>query len=572
VGKFEDEAPLQNRPPLSRSYETPATIYDHSDDLRRDLPTFMKFMERGDMASAQRVAGYSQASFDMMFNMSLHETLNEGGVTGENLSKLGSMFNTTGDLAKAALTASTVPGIYLIRLAKLMLPVYAGLINRLPAGEPTNIASNQATWRAQLGFAGLVEGAGFRNAEAAIGTPITHSFLTFNAPFNDMAYSDSVTLKSLRATKGYADPLQISVINTMSALLRLQERVHLGSNYATIAANSGSWMSGSAIVAALAGSPAGTVAAGSYFLGITALTYEGWYNGAVGNSVTGSTSAQFGETNGIIISGSVAVSASGSSLNISWPALAGALAYNVYVAPTGSNGSAAVYQTTVVKNKVNLTSLKATGSYIPTIDNSVNALGIEGLTQWCEQSTVYGNAIPSKVSIYDNAGLGLTASNGGITQFDSVLVNAWQNWHTAPSVMIMSPNMSATLTGKILSLNNSSTYRIEVTNERNTINGGMMITGYTNKFAPFANGTPRFVDVIPHPYMPDGTVLFLSETIPYPMGNETRAFVRDVLLPYTYFPLASSTVQYNYSITTSETLECFNPSPQAAVVGVDYTL
>jgi hypothetical protein len=72
--------------------------------------------------------------------------------------------------------------------------------------------------------------------------------------------------------------------------------------------------------------------------------------------------------------------------------------------------------------------------------------------------------------------------------------------------------------------------------------------------------------------MPDGTILFMAETIPYPMGNETRGFVRDVLLPYTYFPLASTSVQYNYSITTSETLECFNPSPQSAVVGVDVSL
>jgi hypothetical protein len=77
--------------------------------------------------------------------------------------------------------------------------------------------------------------------------------------------------------------------------------------------------------------------------------------------------------------------------------------------------------------------------------------------------------------------------------------------------------------------------------------------------------------------MPDGTVLFLSETIPYPMGNETRGFVRDVLLPYTYFPLPAQTggtnqTIYNFSITTSETVECFNPGPQTALVGVDYTL
>jgi hypothetical protein len=100
----------------------------------------------------------------------------------------------------------------------------------------------------------------------------------------------------------------------------------------------------------------------------------------------------------------------------------------------------------------------------------------------------------------------------------------------------------------------------------------MMLAGYVNKFAPYADGTPRFVDVLPHPYMPDGTILILCETIPYPMGNETRGFVRDVLLPYTYFPLASSTVQYNYAIDASEVVECFNPAPQTAIQGIDITL
>ena len=136
--------------------------------------------------------------------------------------------------------------------------------------------------------------------------------------------------------------------------------------------------------------------------------------------------------------------------------------------------------------------------------------------------------------------------------------------------------MNAALVGKLQSLGSGTFYRVEVGNERNTVNGGMMVTGYVNKFAPFADGTPRMIDVIPHPYMPDGTVLFLSETIPYPMGNESRGFVRDVLLPYTYFPLPSQAAgvnqtTYNFAVTTSEVLECFNPGPQAALVGVDYT-
>ena len=266
--------------------------------------------------------------------------------------------------------------------------------------------------------------------------------------------------------------------------------------------------------------------------------------------------------------------AAGQALTASWAAVPGAWAYNIYTGLTNVyTGSALTYNKTVYTNSITVAGSSLTSTAIAPVANTTanSTYGIEGLGVWCMQSAVYGNATPSKVSVYDNAGIGFTAANGGIAQIDTILASMWTNWQTAPSVMLMSPNMNASLVGKLLSTPSTSTYRLEVSQERGTINGGMMVTGYTNKFAPFADGTPRYVDIIPHPYMPDGTVLIASETIPYPMGNETRGFVREVLLPYTYFPLASTTLQYNYSIEISETLECFNPGPQAAIVGVDFT-
>ncbi len=547
------ETPMSGRPPIKR-YTAPNLVFDQMDSMRAVLPDFIKSLESGHMADAQRISGYNQTAFDTMLNLAGQAILTEGGWTTSNLSKLGGFDPSSPADMKKAINASSVPGIYLIRLAKLLLPVYAGLTNRLPAGTPTGMTSNQATWKAQLGFGSIDEAAGFRNAEAAIGQVPPTSFLTFNAPFNDVAYNDSVTLKAIAAGKGYSDPLQISVIKTMSALLRLQERIVLGSNYAAIAAPTSVTASGS--------SAGGSIAAGSYVVGVTALTYEGWLSGAKGGGSTkGESTATFATT--LVTSGAT------SSALLSWPAVQGAVAYNIYVTDTGAAGSAAKYQKTVLINKDTLTATGGSGLTPPAADTTVNSVGIESLIAWCEKSTVYGNAIPDKISMYDNAGAGLTTGNGGIVQFDSLLESLWTTWHVAPSVMIMSPAMNKTLVGKLLSLNNSSLYRIEVQNERGTIAGGAMVTGYTNAFAPYADGTPRFVDVIPHPYMPNGTVLFLSETIPYPMGNETRGFVRDVLVPYTYFPLASSTMQYNYALGTSETLECFNPPAQSAVVGVD---
>ncbi|MCK9597915.1 MAG: hypothetical protein M0R06_02670 [Sphaerochaeta sp.] len=555
-----DEQPASARPPVAN------LIFDGVEDMRSKLPGFIKLMQEGKMKDAQKLAGGDSRQFDTMFNMAQHALLTEGGWTIGNLAKINSQIpglTPETDVLQKAVTASSVPGINLIPLAKLMLPVYAGLTQRLPTSSPKGMGSTEATWRAQLGFGSISEKSFFRIAEANIGVTPPDSWLTFKSPYNDLSTNDSVTLKALRASMGYSDPLQIAVIRAMSALLRGQERVLLGSNNAAIAAP------GTITVAQ--GAPAQTVlAAGSYVAAVTALTYEGDLAVSKGGS------AAVGET--AYTATSQFVLGSGSSITLTWDAIPGAVAYNVYLSGSGgASGSAAKWHSKVYVNKAVISTLPTSTNTPPTSDTTANTTyGIEGLIPWCASGSVYGNAIPDKQTILDNAAGGLTAGNGGITEFDEILASLWTTWHTAPSVMVMSPNLNATLVGKLQSLGSGTFYRVEVGAERNTVNGGMMVTGYVNKFAPFADGTPRMIDVIPHPYMPEGMVLFLSETIPYPMGNETRGFVRDVLLPYTYFPLPSQAsgvnqTTYNFAITTSETLECFNPGPQAALVGVDYT-
>lgn len=549
--------PASARPPKGVTL-----MFDNAEDYRRKLGDFVAAMEAGQMKKAQAIAGNDSKSFDTLFNMAQHALLTEGGWTSGNLAKLSGL--AAGDPLQKSISSASVPGIYLIRLAKLMLPVYAGLVNRLPADAPKT-GSDQAIWKAQLGFGSLDESGFFRIAEGSIGVQPPTSFLTFTAPYNDLSANESVTLKALRASAGYADPLQIGVIKAMSALLRGQERVVLGGNKAAIAAPG-------TVTVVSSGSTGGAISAGSTICAVTALTYEGWLaqskggSAAVGESTASNTSV-------LLLTGST------SSIVLTWDAVPGAVAYNVYMAAAGTvAGSAAKWNKTVLVNKATITA-NSSGSYAPpAADTTVNDdYGIEGIIAWCEKATILGNAIPDKQTIYDNAAGGLTAANGGISQFDEVLADLWTQWHTAPSLMIMSPNMNATLVGKLQSLGSGTFYRVDVTQERNTVNGGMMVTGYVNKFAPYADGTPRMIDVMPHPYMPDGTVCFLSETIPYPMANETRGFVRDVLLPYTYFPLPSQSsgtnkIEYNFAVTTSEVVECFNPGPQAAIVGIDRTL
>ena len=557
-----NDQPLSTKPPKTN------LIFDKVDDFQAKLPGFIKAMTGGRIKDAQKLAGDGDsAAFDTMFKMAQVAILTEGGWSSDNLEKLSGVAQTVpGKLAKG-ITASTVPGIYLIKLAKLMLPLYAGLVARIPTDTPKEMASDQATWKAQLGY-GSIDWAGFfRAAEASTGVNPPTSFLTYNAPFNDLPVTDSVTLKALSTGKGYSDPMQISVIKSMSSLLSGQEKVILGSNSGSIAAPG--------TITVTAGSAGGTLSnsgsAGSYIVQVTALSYEGWLAQSKGGS------AAVGESTATAASAATTGTGAFNSLVVEFAAVEGAVAYNIFLADTGASGSTARWNKTVTINKATVTALSGSAANTPpSADSTVNALGIEGILSWCLNSNIYGNTTPNKVAVKDCAGAGLTAGNGGIMEFDEILAKQWTDWKIAPSLMLMSPNMNGTLVGKLQSLGSGTFYRVDVTQERNKVNGGMMVSGYVNKFAPYADGTPRMVDIIPHPDMPDGTIAILCETIPYPMGNESRGFVRDTLIPYTYFPLPSQVsgvnkILYNYAITTSEVLECFNPSPQTAIVGVDYT-
>jgi hypothetical protein len=308
-------------PVSARPGGAPNLQFDHVEDYERVLPEFISAMENGHMAKAQKIAGSTSVGFDTLFNMAQHALLNEGGWTGNNLAKLGGL--TQGDALAKSITASSVPGIYLIRLAKLMLPVYAGLTKRLPVDSPKT-GGTEAVWRAQLGFGTLAEEGFFRIPEASIGVEPATSFLTFNAPYNDLSVNDSVTLKALRTSAGYSDPLQIGVIKAMSALLRGQERVVLGGNRAAINAPAAPTLTCVATAST-------TIANGSFCVGISALTYEGWLAGSKGGlgTVVGETAATFG-TNYIVC-------AAGSSIKATWAAVPGAVAYNIYMSGSSAH-------------------------------------------------------------------------------------------------------------------------------------------------------------------------------------------------------------------------------------------
>lgn len=520
------------------------------DGMENRLPDFIKALSvDGSLKKAQEVAdirNQGQGMFDEMLNKSARAVLNQAGFTYRNLGKLHNGAPADLDLAKS-MDSSALPGVNLMPLARLMMPVYAGLTRRFPLNTPQG-GSDRAKWRVRMGFSNVDWSALMVVGEAAIGQEVNEPFTEFESLYRDIAINDKVTLKAIAASRGYDDPLQVSVITAMTIALSGQEKKLLGDNFAALGKPA-------SVTGVATGT--GTIGTATDKFIVSALSYRGYLALSQGGA------AAIGETDGTL-SAAVDLSAA-AGYKLDWPAVPGAVAYNVFYNPA-SHATNKFYVATVTVNHFESTAtLPVAGNAPSATDKSANANGYEGLISWCERSTIYTKPITGKIAPVSLNGAKLTKGTGGIVEIDSVLAKMWTQWKIAPTLMVMSANMVGAVTDLLMGLNQ---YRIEVSAERGNIAGGMFVGSYTNRFAPYADGTPRTIEIMPHPEIPDGTILFLCETVPYQMSRETRGWAREQLIPYTYFPLAATSIEYPYALTLSEMLECFHPSVQTALVGI----
>ncbi len=489
-------------------------------------------------------------------------------------------------LKKALTTAAGFLGINLEAQAKILLPLFAGLRHRLPVDTPA-VGAATAQWRMQLGFGAFAFGAAanFGTANGANGGTTSPSATSIAADYKALSINGEVQWEAIQQARGFDNAMAIDTMFALSALLRLEELEILFANEALLTPP------------VISGNPAtatavNTFAAGTWHVKVTALSGQGTLTNAAANSNVGESAV----SNNLAI---VVPVGDSDYLDVSWPAVEGALGYKVYVEAAagggtfylvnpntglayaklsggsylGALGDAIVVptgQTFVTVNHVQIIAVGVnTQPTPPGADGSANSNVFEGLTAWAQKSTIYGQALPFR-NVKDMAGLTLTAQGTGIAEFDSILQTQWVTNHTSPSLIVCSANSIVSMSNKIAAAGSNSQIRLDVYQDRNRVVGGLYVGGYVNKFASSMAGMQTTIDVWAHPYMPDGTFLFLSENIPnqtYPYSRTSKAFALDVQTPYTYFELGRTSRTFPYDVFLGETLKCYYPSAQAAIVG-----
>ncbi len=496
--------------------------------------------------------------------------------------------NDLNTLKKSLTVSSGFVGYNLEAVAKWMMPFFHGVRKRLPTSTP-KVGGSSAVYRAQLGESNFSYG-GFGTAAGAIGPDALSGATSFTVPYQTQAVSGSVQVEAIHQSLGWDNAPELETKSALTRLFKFEEYENVGGNSAalamtTVTANPSSLHLGP------------TFSNATWSIAVTALTLEGCVaNGAVNSNV--------GETPLGTAYVDVVAGASGADyIDVSWPEVPGAFGYKVYAnhAGGGGHGAAALYLVPVASlNYSNLVSgsylttlgtaiapVPATANFVtvnhvqiaavpantqpnpPAADGTANANMYEGIMAWATKPTVYGVALPYR-SVIDQGGATLTTVTGGIKEFDLVLQNLWRDQHASPSLILCSTNSILSLTNRVLAAGSNSQFRLDVYQTRNGIAGGLYVNGYVNKFAADMINMRKTIDVWAHPYVPDGTFIFITEDIPpetLPYANVAKTFELDTLIPYSYFPLASTTRTYPFSVYVNQALKCYWPSAQAAIVG-----
>ena len=367
--------------------------------------------------------------------------------------------------------------------------------------------------------------------------------------YKSIGHDDFTTFEAIQAAEGFEDVRAMSVANTLSALMVDEEKAILGGNASDIGKPSATGFS-----AADEASAGPFTASTAYDFGISALTLFGYLNGATGRS--GGVDSN-GETDGRTLT-TFSTGSGKTSVTLTWAAVRGAVAYNVFI---GTHSGTLYYaftttQTSITINSTVLAALPGSGHTPNTADQSGDALAFDGIIPQIQ-------AAGAGAYFKDLAGGTLTADNaGGISQWDVALKYLYDHARIGPSIVLVSSQEAQNALRKIAANGSSTVLRLTAAVAPDgSVSGGLMLADYLNKF------TQQRVPVMTHPYLPAGNTLFLSEKLPYPNNNVPNVFEIDVRQEYTQYEWALVKRRYEYGVYASECLKAYFPAGCAALVG-----
>lgn len=453
------------------------------------------------------------------------------------------------DLRKDATTqgmsqATSVMGYNLEAPSKKLFPWAAPLRKRFP--RTGGQFGNAVNWLAIIAInaaklkPGVAEG--LRNA--ALSTSTSPRL----AAFKSIGYDDFTTDEAQWAGRRFEDVKALSVANTLTSLMVGEEALILGGNVTAIGKPAATGFT--AVDSANAGPFTATTA---YDFAVSALTLYGYQNGATGRATGNSIDETDARTLTTFTTGSAKT-----AVTLAWPAVRGAVAYNVFI---GVHSGTLYYAFTTTQTKITIDStvlaaLPGAGNVANNADQTADALSFDGLIP---QIALAGSGSYFK----DLQGAALTPDNaGGIVEWDTALKAIWDASLLGPTLILVSSQEAGNALKKIAANGSTTVLRLNAqVGADGAVTGGLYLGSYLNKY------TQQSIEIMTHPKMPPGMTIFLSEKLPYPQNNVPNVIDMAVRQEYTQYDWARTQRKDEYGVYASEVLRLFFPAGQGLLVG-----
>ena len=438
-----------------------------------------------------------------------------------------------------------------------LYPVTTPLRNRIPrVGTGRGV---QANWRAVTGI--NINSLGVGVSEGNRGGVIATSTQDYMAAFRGLGLEDYVTFEADYAAAGFDDVKALAVNGLLRALMIGEEKVILGGN---TSCPLGATPNPTVADAATGGSlPANSAVS----VRVAALTLEGYLGSSVIGGVRGQVSRSNADGSSDSYGGGTAKMSAGASvttandgsashkLTATVAPVTGAVGYAWFWGASGSEVLGAI--TTI--NSLIITAA-ATGTQTAASlggnDNSVNGLVFDGLlTQIVKPgSNAYVYAMPTGAA---GQGTPLTADGvGGVVEIDAALQHFWDAYRLSPTTIWVSSQEQINITRKVLQGSSNSALRFSVGADQSNLAGGQMVTTYLNKFS--MDGA-KAINVLPHPNLPAGTILFDTEVLPYPLSGVASLLQMKTRRDYYQIEWPVKARRYEYGVYFDGVLQNYFP-------------
>ena len=469
-------------------------------------------------------------------------------------------------------------------LAKMLVTSYTPIRKKFPRVPGKGVGPN---WRAltkidtdrrPMGVPEGVRGALLKHTEQ----DFTGRYAIFNAATSETEFA-------VLAAQGFDDLRAIAQIAGLYSVFNMEERQILG-GLGTYGLGTANTVTASASTLA-AGS--GSLSAGTtYHVRVVALTMDG-YRISVPPGATAAgqvptvlvmTSASPRATTYNVNGGASQISADATgttagsgagltALDCSCTFTAGAVAYAWFIGSSASNGTCSAITTV---NKVTLTSVKTGGSppsgFADTVSTNFN-------TDQSQNTLVFDGILPilaksgSGATITTLDGATLTSDGaGGIKEFDAILQSIATSNLVAPKDIWFNLAHASDIANKISAGGTGDkTFHIIIPmgSEQANLQGGVVATGYKNKFA--FSDADRAITLHTHPDVPPGTFIFGSDQLPqatYPLSNIPGVAEMELLQEYQQREYAMIDPLYETSVGFIGVLKMYFPPAYAALQNV----